>query len=201
MSSKALLFAVCVALLVPGAARADGDPASDYLITQNVFVPFGGQISTGDASRISALVDDAEKKGFPIKVAVIAGTNDLGSVTALWRKPQQYAEFLGQELFFVDKGPLLIVMPNGYGISERGKPVPADRKVLDTLPLPKDLAAATTTAVRRVAAAHGVEVEAPSSGGSNANRDRAIIAGAAVLAALAAGLVALLRRRRRSRYA
>src|SRR3954469_11499532 len=178
MSSRALLVAVCVALLVPAVARADGDPASDYLITQSVFVPFGGQISTGEASRISALADDAKKKGFPLKVAVIAGTNDLGSVTALWRKPQQYAEFLGQELFFVYKGPLLIVMPNGYGISERGNPVPADRKVLDTLPPPKDLAAATTTAVRRLAAAHGVEGGGPSSGGPKGERHRAINVGA-----------------------
>src|SRR3954454_14273921 len=159
MSSKALLFAVCVALLVPGAARADGDPASDYLITQSVFVPFGGKISTGDASRISALVDDAKKKGFPIKVAVIAGTNDLGSVTVLWRKPQQYAEFLGQELFFVDKAPLLIVMPNGYGVSQKGRPLPAARALLDREPLPgPDLAGAATNAVRKFAAARGIDL-------------------------------------------
>jgi hypothetical protein len=201
MSSRALVLAACVALLVPPAAHADGDPASDYLIGQSVFVPFGGQVTTADASRVTALVADAAKKGFTIRVAVIASPTDLGSVTALWRKPQRYAQFLGQELYFVYKGRLLIVMPNGYGISSRGKPVPDERKVLDALPLPtKDLAAATTTAIRRLAAAKGVEVAAPSSGGSSENRDRAIIAAVAIAVAIVAGLAALLRRRRGARY-
>jgi hypothetical protein len=187
---------------VPAVARADGDPASDYLIGQNVFLPFGGQVSTSDASRVSALVDDATKRGFGIKVAVIAGPTDLGSVTALWRKPQRYAEFLGQELYFVYKGRLLIVMPNGYGISQRGNPVPGERKVLDALAPPgQDLAVATTTAVRRLAAAGGVDVPLPSGGGSSENRDRVIIAAVAAAVAVVAGLAAFLRRRRGKRYA
>jgi len=35
-----LLAAVAGALLSASVARANGDPASDYLLTQNVFLPF-----------------------------------------------------------------------------------------------------------------------------------------------------------------
>ena len=46
---------------------------------------------------------------------MIAKPDDLGSVTSLWAKPRQYARFLGIELGYVYKKPLLIVMPNGVG--------------------------------------------------------------------------------------
>lgn len=36
-------------------------------------------------------------------------------VTSLWAKPRQYAHFLGIELGYVYKKPLLVVMPNGIG--------------------------------------------------------------------------------------
>src|SRR2546422_211870 len=130
------IAAACFAAAVPGLARADGDPASDFLVTQDVFLPFDVKVPVAEAGRLTTLVAAAETHGFRIKVALIAGPGDLGSVTALWRKPQQYAEFLGQELYYVYKGPLLIAMPNGYGISRRGKPVASDRKLLDALPLP-----------------------------------------------------------------
>ena len=46
---------------------------------------------------------------------MIASPTDLGSVTELWRQPQNYARFLAQELSLLYRGPLLVVMPNGYG--------------------------------------------------------------------------------------
>src|SRR3954453_23411029 len=115
-----LLAAACVA--VP-AAHADGDPASDYLLTQNVFVPFDGKVPKEQADALNAVVLDAKKKGYTIRVALISREFDLGAVPSLWRKPKTYARFLGQELFFVYKGRLLVVMPNGYGVSRAGKPL------------------------------------------------------------------------------
>ena len=61
---------------------------------------------------------------------MIASSYDLGSITSLWRKPRTYARFLGAELQFVYKDRLLIVMPNGFGISRQGQPV--DREVVRT---------------------------------------------------------------------
>jgi hypothetical protein len=53
-------------------------------------------------------------------VAVIAGSADLGSVTALWRQPAAYARFLDQELSQIFSGPVLVVMPNGLGFAGPG---------------------------------------------------------------------------------
>ena len=66
-------------------------------------------------AQLNALLTAAHRDGYLVRVAVIGSRSDLGSVTALWRQPQSYARFLGQELALVFHGPLLVVMPNGYG--------------------------------------------------------------------------------------
>ena len=184
----AVLAAGCIA--VP-AAHADGDPASDYLLSQDTFLPFDANISKEQAAQLNAVVADAKKKGFTIKVAVIAKPFDLGAVPSLYGKPTTYARFLGQELFFLYKGRLLIVMPIGYGASRGGKPLPSAQRVLDRTAAPREggaaLTAAAARAVQRLAAQSGVRVEIPpvASGNSQTN-DRIIIAG------IAGGLVLLL---------
>src|SRR5262249_22668714 len=95
--------AVVVAIFLVHDALADGDPASDYLISQQSFVSFKANFSDANVKRLGALLDDSKKKGFPLKVAVIAGRYDLGSVPSLYGKPQQYASFLGQEDFYFFK--------------------------------------------------------------------------------------------------
>ncbi len=44
MKRLALMFAVFVACIAAGSARADGDPASDYLLGSQVFLPFDAKI-------------------------------------------------------------------------------------------------------------------------------------------------------------
>lgn len=102
--------------LLPGVARADGDPASDVLVSQNVFLPWDAGASTSEQARLEALLQAGARSGYPIRVAVIASRSDLGSVTALWRQPQSYAQFLGEELSLVFHGRLLVVMPDGFGL-------------------------------------------------------------------------------------
>ncbi len=53
-------------------------------------------------------------------MALIATQADLGSVTELWRQPQNYARFLGQELGQVYRGTLVVAMPAGFGIASVG---------------------------------------------------------------------------------
>ncbi len=114
----AALIAVClVAAVAAGSARADGDPASDYLLVQRVFVPYEAATAAKQKRDLTAAVTAANKAGFKIRVAVIESAYDLGSVTALWRKPQTYARFLGAELAFVYSQRLLVVMPNGFGFN------------------------------------------------------------------------------------
>jgi hypothetical protein len=112
------LLAVCLAAaLMAASARADGDPASDYLLVQRVFVPYEAATAGKQQHDLTAAVAAANKAGFKIRVAVIASPYDLGSVTVLWRKPQTYARFLGAELAFVYRQRLLVVMPNGFGFN------------------------------------------------------------------------------------
>jgi hypothetical protein len=70
----------------------------------------------------------AHRDGVPLKVAIIARASDLGSVTALFSKPQSYATFLDTEISFMTKEPLLVVMANGDGVE--GLPAPEERAVL-----------------------------------------------------------------------
>jgi hypothetical protein len=101
-------------------ALADGDPASDVLASQSLFLPADGGFSPAQAAQLTGVLSSAQRSGFPIRLAVIATPADLGSVSALWRMPASYAEFLGKELPLVFHGTLLVVMPDGFGVSRVG---------------------------------------------------------------------------------
>ncbi len=130
-----VLLAAALACAAAPTARADGDPASDYLLTQKVFFPFDLKVPNAQQQQFIALVDEANRKGFPIRVALIASPYDLGSITSLWRKPRTYARFLGAELRYVYKDRLLIVMPNGFGFNRQGHPTRAEYRTLSQIPV------------------------------------------------------------------
>jgi hypothetical protein len=117
MRALVCIAVCCIAAVAAQSARADGDPASDYLLVQRVFVPYEGAGASTQQRTLTKAVAAANKAGFTIRVAVIFSSYDLGSVTSLWRKPQTYAKFLGVELSFVYKQRLLVVMPNGFGFN------------------------------------------------------------------------------------
>ncbi len=145
-------------------ARADGDPASDVLATQSLFLPQDAGIPFAQQGQVTGLVEAAARSGYPLRVAIIASSTDLGSVTELWHQPQTYARFLGQELSLVYQGPLLVVMPGGYGISAGGVPDPAGASVLASLRTPTSGAAlgtAALTGIERLAEASGHSVAVP----------------------------------------
>jgi len=197
----ALLAAALAAGLLAVAARADGDPASDYLLTQQVFLPFDVKFPPEKQRRLVGLVAAANRAGFKIRVALIAGTYDLGSVTSLWGKPRQYARFLSVELTFVYRQRLLIVMPSGFGFYRPHHSSAAEYALLGKIPIGAGgagLADAASAAVQRLAAADGLKLtpaSAPHS--SSRTRDRLIILAAAVAALLLAlGARRQLRRRR-----
>ncbi len=191
-----------VATLLVQDALADGDPASDYLITQQVFLPFQAKVSTAAAGELTGLLTDSKRKGFPLKVAVIASRYDLGAVPSLFGKPQLYASFLGQEDYYFFKDELLVVMPTGYGLYKHGGLPAGDKTAIRALPAPgtangDPLVAAAMHAVRVLAARHGLTLSAGGSGTSSRTRDRIkIVAGVLVLCALAIGARLLLRRRK-----
>jgi hypothetical protein len=200
------VLAAALALSAAGTARADGDPASDVLYTQWASTPFGAAIPPEVTRRLDDVVQSARAAGYPIKVAVIASPPDLGTAYVLWRKPQEYAHFLGQELVFLYKGRLLVVMPNGYGLWRYKHDTTAERRAL---PKPSASSSASAlvdsavTAVARLAAANGHPVTVPpparvSSSGSGGSKlmDRVIIGVAAAAFIVLAVLVPTLVRRR-----
>jgi hypothetical protein len=193
---RVMLVVLVFALAAP-LAHADGDPASDYLYTQKVFVPFDVAKQPGP---LAADIEGATKAGFTIRVAVIGSAYDLGSVPSLWRKPQLYARFLGAELAFVYKQRLLIVMPNGFGFYWKGHPVTREYATLAKVhiaPGNPGLLTAARDAVQALAADANVHVQPQAAPKSTTGRDRAIIAivALALIAAALAGRVALRRRR------
>ncbi|MDX6494986.1 MAG: hypothetical protein QOE17_972 [Gaiellales bacterium] len=166
MRSRAGWLALCLATLVAclptEPAGADGDPASDFLLITTVFVPFN-KPSQPQIDRLKATVAAAEQRGYEIRVAVIGAPQDLGAVPDLFGRPSTYARFLGSELVGQYRGRLLVVMPQGYGFSIKGKADESGAKPLVGLappagPSSDDLTAAAAAAVRALALGSGVQV-------------------------------------------
>jgi hypothetical protein len=158
---RTLALAAALLLAAAPAARADGDPASDFLVQQDMYYGFNVDLKSKPAAQLPALLAQAREQGYEIRVAVITRDGDLGSAALLWQKPQLYAEFLGQELANVYKGRTLVVMPNGYGIFHTGHSNVREEKVLAKQPPPGELLPGALQAVRRLAAAGGVKLTVP----------------------------------------
>jgi hypothetical protein len=197
----AALLLAATSLAVTPAACADGDPASDVLISAQIFFSYTTLPESSKAT-LTRVVRDANRAGYTARVALIGARFDLGAVPSLWRRPQPYATFLSQELL----GPapytnrVLVVMPNGFGLSRNGKELPAERRALDAVPSAQahgdDIAAAGVRAVKQLATLHGVKVDATAPGEGGVNRDLLVIAAAALTVVALGALVAVLRRRR-----
>jgi hypothetical protein len=183
-----LLGAACLA--APGTARGDSDPASDVLLTQSVSLPYVG-VSRNVEDRLNRTLSLAKAAGFPIKAALIADRYDLGGVPNLYGDPAGYAKFLGQELGFNQKVPLVVAMPNGYGAYAVD---PRAVKALDGLTAPgaagDELAGGAVDAIVRMARAAGHPFAAPGAvaGGSGKRKRGGSSSG---LLALAPALVVL----------
>jgi hypothetical protein len=176
--------------------RADGDPASDVLLGANVFYPYTPPVSSSLQKQLNGEAAAAAKAHFHLKVALIDGPFDLGVVPQMFGKPQEYANFLDQELklFLGPHPPLLVVMPGGYGV--QGLPF-AVTSAVASLSKPggrqsNDLASAAISAVPKLAAAAGhpistADVSAGGSGGGGSTWPIVILALAAI--ALASGVL------------
>ena len=95
--------------------------------------------------------------GDRVKVALIFAVDDLGAIPSLFGQPAEYARFLGVELGLWYVGPLLVVMPAGFGVYDGGRSTTAEEQVLRSLSVsagsPDELARSATTALQRLAAA------------------------------------------------
>ncbi len=192
---------VLAAAAVPAWAQADGDPASDVLLGQNVYYPYSPTVPRSVSSKLDAETAAAKKAGLPIKVALIASPIDLGVIPELFGKPADYAKFLNKEISFQGPQPLLVVMAAGYGV--QGVSAKAAAAVTGLAP-PKGktstaLAQAAIPAVAKIAAAAGhpvTGVPGVGTGGSGAGGSKTpLLIGLIVAAVLVAGALIVLRRR------
>jgi hypothetical protein len=191
-------------MLVPATALADADPASDVLLGESVFYPYNPQVSAPVERALNAAVAAAAKRGFPIKVALIASPVDLGALPTMYGKPQQYADFLDQEISFSGKQKLLVVMPAGIGAQGL---TPAATRAAASLGKPQGansdaLAKAATVAVARLAAASGHPIGsvgsvsgATSAPGGSGSSPVVVLVIVILVALAAAGAVIAVRRR------
>jgi hypothetical protein len=152
----AVAAAAVVLAAVAGPARADGDPASDVLLEQNVYVPYQAP-SPGVRSALTRAADGVYALGGRVKVALILSVEDLGAIPSLFGQPGEYAHFLGVELGLWYGGPLLVVMPGGFGFYDGDRPTVAAERVLRSLPVragnADDLARSAGAALQRLTAA------------------------------------------------
>jgi hypothetical protein len=204
MSRLALLLtavALAAAMVTAGPisrARADGDPASDVLASQSLFFPGDGGFSQSEEAQLDGLLSAAARDGYPIRVALIATPADLGSISALWRNPSGYAQFLGAELKLVYHGTLLVVMPDGFGVDDVGAATGATVSGATSIPVPRPgtpMVAATIAAVTHLASAAGHHLTPPTapviSSTGYGSALGSVDPGSWVALAIGAGLIAL----------
>lgn len=145
-------------------ARADGDPASDVLATGSLFLPQDAGIPPAQLEQLGAIVLAAHQAGYPVRLAVIASPTDLGSIGELWGEPASYASFLGQELSLTYQGLLLVVMPDGFGVYQHGRPTGSEQAALAGVRINRSgvgLADTALTAIQRLAAEAGHRLALP----------------------------------------
>jgi hypothetical protein len=199
-------LAALALLGAPAAARADGDPASDVLLSADAYLPYFPPPAKQLSATLVGLLKRTARNGYPMKVAVIAGRGDLGAYPDLFGQPQRYADLLSSEIAFsVRKPHLLVVMPGGFGGENLG---PKVDQALNGISLPASgdsdaLASAAIQAVAKLASVNGhptpvprVSATAASGGGGGGSSHTAEYVGAALFVVCGVGLALLLARRR-----
>jgi hypothetical protein len=192
--------ALTISALLADRALADGDPASDILYAQDVFLPYVHPVSKPAAVRLQKVVAASRRGHYPVKVALISGPSDLGVVPGLFGQPQNYARFMTEEMRGQIVDPVLVVMPDGLGFAVSGRPLSLGPVTnLKPGPTPDDLASAASTAIPKLAEANGhtlsglpPDPNASKGGGVSGTVIALIVFG--VLALLAGALVAARRR-------
>jgi hypothetical protein len=183
------------AMLAPALARADGDPASDYLLFQPYYVPLQPAPDKGLRDELNAMLKAGAAQRHPLRVAIVRTKGDLGAYAQLYGRPRVYAKLLSNELAYVYQGPLLVVMPQGF--ATRHVPA-ASIDLLHGLNIdastPNAMTEASITASRRLLQAAGVQLSAvtPAASGSGGGTNPWLWVGVVGAGALAGGAASLL---------
>jgi hypothetical protein len=203
-----LLAGLAVAAILAqtaGIALGDGDPASDVLLQQDVFLPYQPQVCKQVKTALETATRRSSAAGYPVKVAVIGSVSDLGSVPQFFGRPAEYADFLGQELSSfsthiqkrVAGVPLLVAMPGGFALTHADPPA---KDVAKQIKVPSDadpntLARAAVKAVPEIATAAGHRVQPVKvESGCSQKHSTVLLFAIPILLLLVAGLLVRFRR-------
>ncbi len=160
---RVAVLALAVLALLPAAAGADGDPASDVLLAQDVYYPYAPKVSKPMTTALDALMKRVRRAGYPMKVALIETPADLGAYPNLFGDTQSYANLLAKEIAFNSHPHLLIVMPSGFAGDNLGAKVDSALQgiKIDDAAKSDGLAKAALAAVARIASANGHPTPVP----------------------------------------
>lgn len=208
---RAALIALALLAVAPAAAPADGDPASDVLLAQDVYYPYAPKVSKPLTAALDGLLKRVRASGYPMKVALIEAPSDLGAYPSLFGDVQSYANLLSKEIAYNSKPHLVVVMPTGFGGDNLGAKVDSALAGvrIDQAAQSDGLAQAALVAVARLATANGHPTPVPpqaraalsaSKASSKRSTPSLLIYGGPVLLALIAvgGLIWVGRRRERA---
>jgi hypothetical protein len=202
-----LLAAIVLGAAVPP-AWADGDPASDVLLAQDVYYTYAPPVSARLTKELNALLARARAAGYPMKVALIESVGDLGAYPRLFGDAKDYADLLASEISFNVSPHLLVVMPSalaGRNLGEKADQLLARIKV-ERSARSNGLAKAALFAVARVATLNGhplavprlatIELAPSERSAGHSTPSLLVFGGPVLLAAVAAGFVVVVSRRR-----
>jgi hypothetical protein len=206
MRMRSLLTVLALGLMfaVSGAdALANGDPASHVLPTRDIFLPSQPLLCSPAARRLDAMTEATREAGYPVKVAVIAKPEDLGTLDRLFGRPEAYARQLELELpaemFEPHEGRrgyrLLVLMPSGAGLNraDRRESRALERSSTEGASSEEELARLATTVVSRLARAtgHGVRTPPPKAGCAGADSSSSSGSGPWGMIGIVAALLAM----------
>jgi hypothetical protein len=146
----------------PRQGSADGDPASDVLLAQNVFYPYQPKVSSALEAAMERTLRAAGAAGLHLKVAIIGAPEELGLVPSFFGHPQAYAQFLDREISFNQPQQLLVVMPAGFGVEPASSASALARVSIDRQQRSYGLTRSAILAVSALARSRGHPIVAPS---------------------------------------
>lgn len=197
----ALLFTAAVACS-PTQSWADGDPASDVLLAQDVFYPYEPKVAPAlEAALEKTLRVAAREAGLHLKVAIIGSPQELGVVPNLFGHPQAYAQFLDREISFNQPQQLLVVMPSGFGAMPAGLAGALAGVPVDSQRSSNGLTRSAVLAVVALARSQGHPIATPSISSSSSSSSPPALLVYGLPALLLALLALVLTRRAGSRSA
>jgi hypothetical protein len=110
---------LAAALAFAAGAFAHGDPTAHYLETESLLTSYAAPPAIPVELQLRGYLDAAARRGYPMRVTLIANLGDSGGETTPFEDPLAYAHEIASELEGIAplRGPVLIVLPKAIAIA------------------------------------------------------------------------------------